>query len=513
MGHPGYPAKPVPWATSSARRNRHFRALRGNRQHCLYTSLPEMPRPSIATFNVNGLSTGAGKIARLRHGRIVSSVTSLTRQADIVFLQETGLDPLDTFTLSGDFPRPKFQISYDNQSHNNAGTMALLGPKLLEHYRVSKIALDPALAGHALLLEMQPRRFGTCSPFRFLGVYLSSKGSKIRATQLDALSKAPNDLKTFVAGDFNFVTEASDTTLVVRDPADLHQASWFNFLEHFNLREAHQDVHTFLRRSKDPLKTWTSRLDRVYHPFDPAAMLLSHPVARVVRTPNDHFQDPSVSTSGLLAPSLSDHLPVVLSFPKRHLGATQRIPTWVANSRQFHDEFRIQWGAREDSSNPFHSLRRFKGLARATAKRVELTYRNSPQVMGLFSAGLRLFRLISAADQDFDSINQLRGGEPRLAAATAFRLGRWCDAGLSGIVNARVDEPLAPANKTAPPLPSPNLNGQFLHRISSSLPNSRTRLNALKPSALEPPTDDPDRMALIAAEFWGGGVDRDQTGL
>ena len=93
------------------------------------------------------------------------------------------------------------------------------------------------MKGYAQLVKFIPKIPGKGTEFHVFNLYLDSRGEGARGRQLKLLTDSPHSGLTFVGGDFNFVMDPDDTSLVFKDPCgSKFTKSWIKFLETFGIR-------------------------------------------------------------------------------------------------------------------------------------------------------------------------------------------------------------------------------------------------------------------------------------
>ena len=128
-------------------------------------------------------------------------------------------------------------------------------------------------------------------PLCIINVYMYNRKEDTSLRQiniLDAIRKTPTSSPTFVLGDWNFPVNTPNKKLA---------EAWQRVCARFHLSEASQDLDTYYRGS------FSSRLDRIYHPLSESQISLACPQAMVIPKPGHRGDSPP-----------SDHLPISLSY-------------------------------------------------------------------------------------------------------------------------------------------------------------------------------------------------------
>ena len=346
-----------------------------------------IPTPSITTFN----SQGSAQCHRKRE-----DFGYLTAQSNIVLVQET--HGAATATHQGEFKATRTNGKYfiNNKTSASAGTLIWVGPEMLKTHTVSQQPTSPALQGRAVILLFEPLHGTAGRPFCVVNVYLSAgNAASTRAAELLALLKdTPRAPYHFVAGDFNFVLSAEDTTGTAASPTAKDVTAWLKFAAHFDLREVHQTDHTrfdFPQVGHAPATLRSARLDRIYISNRAAEEALF--AARAIRaaTPNSMLAiaarwrggDQVTTDAGdqRLLDTLrrarqlaaSDHIPVGLFFLETPTTTPPRtIPRWVCEHALFAPTFNRRWKARAggDTQTALAALAESTTILHQTAKEV-----------------------------------------------------------------------------------------------------------------------------------------------
>jgi hypothetical protein len=321
-----------------------------------------IPTYRTATANLTSLCAYTG-----RGGNASSTISKLSKNNDIIFLQETKLAATDKLSLTKELA--DFVIFYGNNPQNKntaltsftAGVLIAIRRSAFTGYDLSSptVKQSPSLDGHSLSLKLVPLVGGPslllCN-VRFTTGADSFNRQELQAQLLStSLTPVRADF-TFLGGDFNFVEHAPDTTSDFVARARPH---WENLLRSLKLRDVCSSLHTFFHRPKEGLATAprSSRLDRFYLSFSEADLLLFKP---------------SVSTVGnplLQGKGFNGHLPLRLQFLSSN-GSPHRAS--LSEHVVLHDSFRkfvvSLWSRNTAYGNALEKLRAFNNVVRKAYK-------------------------------------------------------------------------------------------------------------------------------------------------
>ena len=323
-------------------------------------NFPSIPTPTLASYNLNGLSAEAVSGDSLeRQTRVVANLEALGGAADIICTQESraGLKARIYRRLL----RAQFKVFRNpNPDSTQSGGMDVFVRKTLaEHYDITHTIV---LTGFVHVLQFSPndsKEPPYSSPFMVINVYLPSGKPKLIKSIFTALSerfpKAPRYV--LAAGDWNLTENASDSSSKDHFASSPSMRSALaNILKHFKLQEVYQPLHTRVQGEH------SSRLDRAY---------VSHPVVeRCLMSPEVtlpwHPHAPGIGKDK----GPSDHFPILLSFssPQLEKHARFKIPEWLAALPELLDVIRERWATRPcRSPNPVKRWLAFKRIIRTEA--------------------------------------------------------------------------------------------------------------------------------------------------
>ena len=399
-----------------------------------------LPVPRVVSLNLNNLSyyntTPSG---RARHRRIVACLQNLSKRADIICLQETGLARNEAHALSSSLPNCKISLS---SCRMGVGGVAVVDcPSLCSRFSVNNLPLSPSVEGHALVRTYHPKDpLAGYSAFQVINVYFfTGERKEARQTELiHELIKIDNKLPTFLCGDFNFTLRNEDSTSNEHPSLEFRNL-WDHFLNYFSLMEVDSDEHTFYRFTS--AATHSARLDRFYIP---SSLLLSPIVMPVVSTTLHTvlYSKPPTRTS------FTDHLPLSLSFSSTssptHQPHSPRIPQWVAESPEFAETVSSLIVSTPLSNSPFRALLDLKRIFHLAARRVKRSVFSCASSLQLLTAQIRLLKLIAIPLQSRSSITDLLDKVPALGSLVSLRDGRYSDNGLSDAITVSLSLLSAP---------------------------------------------------------------------
>jgi len=482
-----------------------------------------IPHPTITTLNVNGLSAHSversSKTAR-RHRNIIGIITTLLQTSDILCLQETKLGANDSNALKLYFPH--HTIHYNNDRINHAGTIIITSPSITNRYHLRPIILPATAKGRvqALAYLPKPQHQTTSLPFQVINVYLQSGNLPAeRARQLDTLLSLTPSRYLFLTGDFNFIESPSDSS---GDSASLiggaHLDQWTNLQDHLQVSEIHQSTHTYYRHSENLTSSHTSRLDRVYASYDTDDLEVLTPTTYIPHTTINALQRASNHSP---AP---DHLPVTFraypNEPPRSSKRASRIPAALAADPIIRQRIESRWAGSSHHENQYVALDRWKSIVREV---VDKHYSDRHQLAKLLHADanelttlLRILRHCSRPNPDLPRIRALLSplDHPALLVdTTALPIdtsklrARLRELRASSPVDADddVDDETTEQAWIPPPSSAPistTRHANHLKELASALPSTRKPLRALRRTAREEPTSDPEEMGNLLTGFW-----------
>ena len=462
------------------------------------------PNMTITTYNVNSLSayatTAAGK---RRKYRIVKYINNLLKNNDIIMLQETKLLPKDKnyFRLHfGDC------LSYtSNHTATSAGVAILIKRTFAENYTINARTTDN-MAGRLLCLDFNGRP--PYRSFSLINVYLPAGTSMLEKTAaLKNLDSLICTCLTFVGGDFNFVETSKEGPTTLSGEA---KRTWDDLTNKHGLWEIRQGANTY-----GGAKDNAARLDRFYTSYEQSEISVAAIYAYVLKPP--------IHTAGQLRKSQTheDHRPVTARLGEKTPTKKRAFncPVWLATEPTFKALMHEEWINRGRSiRDPYQRLRHWKNaIKKATkayfyrAKRERLC---SQELGARLARGLAMLRLLSKPDQDRKAIIQLATTDRTLGNMLEKTETRLYAKGLREAVNDMIDSYTArDTNEEEPTSVTSALDliragapkkANLLKTLKDLLPNDRKRLHAMRATGDSEPTTDPNAMARMILDNWGG---------
>ena len=236
-------------------------------------------------------------------------------------------------------------------------------------YDIQVETLSEELAGYCLSLRFTPLAPEVNDEFRVTNVYLYTGVNHflVKEKQLALISRLNPMKYDFLMGDLNFIEHEADSASGSPYYAlpDRFAKAWESFCGKYRLRGLPSDRHTFFRVGADA--NYSSRLDRIYHSYDDAELVLFAPFVDHLVIPNSILKDARVAVGrediARRRHFDSDHIPVALRFsdapPIRH---GHQIPNWVTKTRTFSKYFEELWSYRPRFSDVFSEAEDFKEL-------------------------------------------------------------------------------------------------------------------------------------------------------
>ena len=451
--------------------------------------------PRIVSFNINDLSYySTSPSGRARYFKIASCLRGLSDRNDIICIQETGLYPSEQLALSNSFPSCK--IGRSSLKGGVAGVMTVEGPAITDRYSVSTLPLPLALNGFVLVRRYFPKDpFSGYQAFQCVNLYLyTGVGKEEKQTEMaQLLLKIPNDVPTFLCGDFNFVTQREDTSSADGLPSGKFLDLWHSVLSHLGVGEVPSQEHTRFKFCKEQHRIQSARLDRHYIPVS----LFSVPIiSPMVVTSNRKVLYPPQGTKSSKE-CFTDHLPVELLFSStvvRDQGYSH-IPQWIADSPDFAVKVREFWDKTPIAKSPFRALLGLKSIFKRAANFIRTFNLQQKSAFHTLSVQIKMLKLITAPKQKNVFIAEHLNLNPSLHGLVSLTQGRWMDKGLTAAISCSLAT-ISPSQSTC----KPTVNHQS---IKDLVPRTKCRLGGLREREEEEITTSHDSMANIAAAFWG----------
>ena len=512
----------------------NYQTVRSNRQ-----TLPGppsiLPTHSTVTYNVTSLSAyPTSHKSMIRQNRVISEIKSLTKNAHLILLQETRLNP------SGKYGRlhaalPGWKIYYSNPTNNAGGVCTLVSPYLRSHYNSFQDPLPPSLRGQALSIRFEGRQNGntTKTPvsFRALNVYLATGTDhhNRRAHQLKLLNRIPNDMHMIMGGDFNFVECPKDTTNYSQYHHLKKGASkqWERLKRKQNLWEVPQDVHTNIAiNNDDPHKTRTSRIDRFYISLTEAECTEHSPHTHTVHTNFSITNSFTNNNANNAHQHNSTHVPVALHFSADVSTARNanryRLPDWIPKTPTYQRIFKALWHDVSVSFevDPYHERMRFKSVAKQAHRQFKRETRDMDQAprdhLDKLTRAIQIYRsLISTRTPATDHDNIIRAN-PDLAPLITNHNSEIEISKIKDFINLHLSEGHPGPGLTAHAREGEDRsegsaifctrsrNGRnHTEDIMHLLPSTKTNLHTLRTNSNEEVTTDRRQQAKMVKDFWG----------
>ena len=482
--------------------------------------MPAAYCPSLATYNVNGLSHYAvGGEQKLRKIKMKQNLVHLAKRSKIICVQETHLNRLETEALRDVLPGwGRFYSNKDGVrgASRSAGVMTLVDPAVMQEFNVTRLQLDVEVQGHglALLFEHKKREY---MGFQVVNVYFPQR-AKAKVALIEAM--AGLDVRdTFMLGDFNFVEHVEDAA--TPDDAGLTvqlETAWRALKDRLGLFEVHQGAHTFLRRVLGKLVS--SRLDRCYINRRNVDLLLSVPSAFLPSVPHSILHRLSGGGESTVQEVGSDHTPVAIHFagtePDQH--KSKSLPRWVFETKQYKLALQQAMVGRDYASvpDPFQAMEHFKTVATHVARSTRFLLAQAAtvvdSVIGKVSVSVSLLRMVEKGDDAavldyitrFEFLEQLveRTEEGWVVEPLRVACDKWIADSVKPEDLLAGDETHYGAYFNAGPEEQDSASNRRLKELKALLPSSRARLPGLRASLDEEITDDPEEMAKIAAGYY-----------
>jgi ribonuclease HI/exonuclease III len=487
-----------------------------------------IPQPTITTINFNSLSAHATKrdsAQAHRHKQVIKAITKILDTSDILCGQETHLGANDTVTLRDRFPQ--HHILYNNDRLRHGGTIIMVHQRLLAHYTTSPVQLGRAAKGRIQAVRFNPKTSSRL-PFLLVNVYLQADGDNAAINrQLREVLKIPNCPHTILLGDLNFVERQADAPSAKSQLpiSGTPKKLWDKVLEHHQLSEVLQPLHTHYYITEQIENSRTSRIDRIYISHSPSDTTLVVPTAYVPLLPVNILNSYKSRLRGetvVKDKPFTDHLPVTLTFTDTTLSKKRayNTPRWLADTPDFKASILDRCEGEVAEGCPFLALDRWKAAIKAACKAYFATRRaecaayhsNSAEL----SASIRLLRLClhhSPTTTDITNYITTHGALSHLITDAAARPVDTRDLRehIHNLLTNHDDETsndeggldvLALPPSSTPTPSSTSSHTTMLDEIKHRLPSTRKQLRMLRADAKATPTSDPKKMAKIIKDFW-----------
>lgn len=202
-----------------------------------------IPTPRIVSFNLQGLSANKpDKKSQLRHKVKCDLIIELSKNADIINLQETKLDELDTSTLK--YTLPHWNFFYNNLNSRSQGNMIIVSPQMGKHFNMTHKIITKG-ATHSLSFRHKGTNPFKRPDFISYNIYFPHTWPE-KQDILKKIMKAQAHDYFFLSGDWNFIEKLEDSSSGSSHyslPASFTEI-WNKFKNELNLQEISQDLFT-----------------------------------------------------------------------------------------------------------------------------------------------------------------------------------------------------------------------------------------------------------------------------
>ena len=386
-----------------------------------------------------------------------------------------------------------------------------------------------------------------------VNLYLTAGGRNHyvhKKLELESLLHLPDDIHTFILGDFNF-TERPEDEIAYKPLAKNTQVAWEAVKTRFRLREAAQPHFTFYRVSPDNHhRSAASRIDRIYTSLNEADLTLVDQVACIASVPHPLHKH-IIRASGVRARSTThstDHTPVSLRFVSSAPSRRRKfsIPKWLPLAQEFRTSFLQNWTPiNTPTLDPVKDMSDLNTAIIATAKKLLKSNSGTSPVgsLGELSQAIAIFRAINSSHATHEKILNIVGKYPNLShlyhhhdriasyhVTTAFinniladavpdersdteRTAPDCLPDPEEDTDDNAENPIIPPSDPdarGPPVFRPANSSPYLKAIAQAklyLPSTRRRLVSLCPPSnggapMPEPTEVPSEMAAHINDFW-----------
>ena len=138
--------------------------------------------------NMNSLSAHANTTTGIaRNKNITSNLLSLKKIFKLFSLQETHLKRSDQIALSRHF---KNWGRIYNNADGRKGTMMLIHPSILKHYKYNDISPDSITRGRVQVVNFLPKNpSGNAAPFKVINCYFPTGGVALNARRINIFNE------------------------------------------------------------------------------------------------------------------------------------------------------------------------------------------------------------------------------------------------------------------------------------------------------------------------------------
>ena len=493
----------------------------------------KIPSFRVTTFNLNSLSQYARPDdldGTQRKKSIRSCLTSLLRNCDLIFLQETHLGKYASNVLEHDYP--DFSFRYSNHSQGRAGVITgARNSTITNHYNLKLHKYPPAQDGFLLTLNLEPINTDTHWPVTATNVYFQQ--GQLKISQMEALMDfvPPPGTYHFLGGDLNLVTRVEDApsalSTIYLKPGSPLRKTWEQVLTHLNLFEVPQPTHTRYGIREDLQEMTTSRIDSIFISHSPADLSVISPIAFAPYLKNSILNKIKAhSPSGPWPKPFfsSDHIPVSLNFelnapPPARRSRPTTLPRHLAEVNSIRDqvELNLDYTLKRPRCDPLRSLKLWKRSVRRAAtlyyKKKKLRQTKYEGKAQFLNAAIKLLRLVSQTHPSGDEVEKFMQMHPQFASSFPqfhdlslqdpgdhLRLSRLIE-----LSQAKLFDPKDRGPQALPPSTLPqakNKNQTIFDEMSGAMRSVSNRVSSLRSNSTRTPTSDPKDMAKIIHNFW-----------
>jgi ribonuclease HI len=455
----------------------------------------------------------------------------LANNFDIVQYQQTRLSPGEDFYLKSRLPAHSF--FYNNYSAAAAGTLMIVGPKLIKEYTIEHKVIQQ---GYIQALYFTSRKEGgpgfvvvnaylytgdlqnTRSwPSRQVKKYCRFNGKTYalsvhvrRAYQLSLISKAIKHTRyVFFAGDLNFHTASDDSSNKTKCNHALFLHHWHAFLASHKLKELYQPTKTYFCISKtDPANSHCTRIDRIYCSYDEADYAIVKPTVYTPRIPfsipasySRAFSQGGEQGSPPRLHNSSDHIPVGVYFTEP-IKAKKKpsLPRFIIDNPTYQEELTKAWLNRPVGSDPYREHEELIKLAMRTARRFRrLPAKCQNHAVYQLSTTITVLRAVSHHDTSRPAMLNMQKRFPEAFAQLNYNAKtNYYDTSALRRQYKQILEKAVEEESKQTATPKTNLVKQIKARVGSE----RAYITRLREKEEEIGTEDPDEIAQIEQRFY-----------
>lgn len=440
-----------------------------------------------------------------RKSQLKRNIHSLTHTHQLILLQETHLTSYSKHHLKSILPKSwKATHTFAPEGDKWSGTAIGFSPHIDRHFHLHTHR-SPHLNGRAQIIDLLPREeieSTTLSPLRIVNVYLPSGSQGITHAKrliqnLTAKLNTLPPLPLLLGGDFNNITDRTDTSAPKTRLLRQSSPDWQQATSKLHLTELYQQTHTCFNSQQT-----SSRVDRIYTSLTQNELHWANPAAFIPPIPHHPLQKGPT-------PPPSDHFPVGVTFlPKRNRGQSTKIPNWIPDHPLFQEKFREEWNSEDQQKDPFTLLNRFKEVAKHASKQ---TLQSLRATRTEFSSDIQVYTDILRATKYYTTTKPLTRRPPPPNLSHLFPNSHPTLRDLEKELLTTVARLSKPSN---PPPPAPTTINQHHHAPTSAphtptldtltalIPTARLRLPGLKSHPNDTLSTNPATMTRLASKYW-----------